>query len=136
MSLFSKFVIAGILFFLGADYEMTSNEVNEVPGLVPGTTVVEETAHFTNGKNELFAFYWQPSAPRDGGPMEAKESWKMEVLGQQATVSETSMFHGREQRVLVAHIPLKDPEAVLMIYSPDMGRMEFENVLRTLRRQD
>lgn len=133
MSILGEWLIAGILFVLGGDYELVRHDRGQVAGLVPGTTVVEETAHWRSGEKNLFAFYWEPRAPRDGGPMVAEETWTVQALEREVEVTETSMFFGSEQRVLVTHIPLKDPEAVLMIYSPEMSRTEFERVLQGLK---
>ena len=130
---FAEFVVAGLLFVLSSDYELIRHEKQRVDGLVPGTTVLEETAHWSSGEKNLFAFYWQPTAPRDGGPMVAEESWKVGALGREVDVTETSMFFGIEQRVLVSHIRLEDPEALLLLYSPEMTRPEFEGMLEKLR---
>lgn len=130
---FAEFVIAGLLFVLAGDYELVRHEQQQVAGLIPGTTVSEETAHWSNGETNLFAFYWEPTAPRDGGPMVAEESWTVRALEQEVSVTETSMFFGTDQRVLVSHIRLENPEALLLLYSPEMTRPEFEGVLQRLK---
>lgn len=128
-----SWLFAGLLVLLSPDFTQVRHETKSYEGLIPGTQVVEDSAHWRSGRGEFFAFFWRPRPARDNGPMVAEESWTVEVLGRQASVSRTSMFFGVESEVLVAHLELE--EGFLMIYSPDLQREQFEKILRGLNFQ-
>ena len=121
-----------LVFQLPASWEETRRDKGTVPGLIPGTHVEEATAAWrgTQGE-ELYAFYWKPSAPRPGGPMAVTRSWKRSVAGREVTVSETSQFLGSHQEVLVTHLAL--PDAQVMIYGRNVGDNFFNATLDSLR---
>ena len=67
--------------------------------------------------------------------MAIRQSYPVTVLGQQTKLIETSMFFGREQQVFVTHVSLEEPKAVLMIYSPNLEREEFTDLITSLKRR-
>ena len=105
---------------------------------LPGPPGLEATEEFRSWKGkpgqELFVFYWEPRAPRPGGPMVSADQWKESVAGQTVTVHETSQFMGRPQRVLVAHLTFQSPEAQAMIYGTGLSRPEFSAILAKVAR--
>lgn len=121
------FVLAGLLVILGPDFTQMSNTSEPMEGLIPGTRVVEDAAHWQSPEGDLYGFCFRPYPARDRGPMVAVESWKVEVAGTTAELSRTSMFFGVEQEVLVAH--WKTEEAQWMFYSPNLSRGSFEEIL-------
>ena len=58
------------------------------------------------------------------------------VAGQDTKIIETSMFMGRQQRVLVAHLGFKDQKASAMIYAVGVDRREFESILAGITRAE
>lgn len=124
-----------LLFQLPESWQETRRERAQVPGLIPGTSVEEATAAWkgTHGE-ELYAFYWKPSAPRPGGPLVAVRSWKRAVAGQEVTVTETSQFLGSHQQVLVTHLSV--PGAQVMIYGRGLSDSFFNATLDSVRLAD
>jgi hypothetical protein len=111
-------------------YQLRSSttETFPLPG-PPGMTTKEEFRSWVApGGRELYAFYWTPY-PRDLGPMKIAAEFPTRVAGQDTRIIETTMFMGREQRVLVAHLGFPDVKGSAMVYASGMDRKEFEAIL-------
>jgi hypothetical protein len=63
--------------------------------------------------------------------MAKEESWPVEFLGKDVKVTKTTMFMGQKQEVLVLQCNL-DKSALLMIYSKDMTKEEFHDMLGSI----
>jgi len=66
--------------------------------------------------------------------MVEEASWQYKFLGEEARVTRTVMFMGQEQRVLVVHLK-PDKKTQLMIYSKDMNKEEFHEMLNKMRKK-
>jgi hypothetical protein len=111
----------------------STTESFPIPG-PPGTTTKEEFRSWVApGGRELYVFYWTPY-PRDLGPMAAAAEFPARAAGQETTIIETTMFMGRKQRVLVAHLGFPDVEGSAMIYTTGVDRQEFATILAGLAR--
>lgn len=86
-------------------FTRVDDTTEEIPSPIPGQPPHrEDFRSFTGPAGEgLYFFHWDGHPSRDRGPMAVETSWDAEVAGQQAKVSQTTMFFGVEQRVLVAH---------------------------------
>lgn len=131
----TEWVVAFLMVILPADYQQIRLDVETREGLIPGTEVRETQAHWKAQDKDIFLFLYEPFPDRDGGPMAISQSYPVKVLGQQTKLLETSMFFGSEQRVLVTHVSLEEPKAVLMIYSPNLEREEFTALVTSLKRR-
>jgi hypothetical protein len=98
-------------------------------------TVQEEFRRWeAPGPRALHLFYWQPRAPRPGGPLHAVAEWAAVLGGQPVRVLETDLFMGRPQQVLVTHLELSTPAAAqLMLYATGLTREEFGAILAAVR---
>jgi hypothetical protein len=111
----------------------STTESFPIPG-PPGMTTNEEFRSWAApGGRELYVFYWTPY-PRDLGPMASAAEFPARVAGQGTSIVETTMFMGREQRVLVAHLAFPDVKGSAMIYATGMDRKEFEAILAGIAR--
>lgn len=109
----------------------TDRVSNPIPDQKPTTQTFVEV---TKEEKKAYIFYWGGPSMRDLGPMAAKESWQHKFLGEEASVTRTKMFMGQEQEVLVLHHkPTKDTQ--LMIYSKDMNKDEFHEMLDKMRKK-
>ena len=129
-------LLAFLIFNLSPEWEQTRTgcETVDVTAGPPGQKGEECTAAWKKGGAELYAFVWKPFPPRDGGPMVAAEEMKGSLLGEDITVTRTSMFFGTEQEVLVAGLGTKDPEAQILIYARNLSPEEFQIILSSVER--
>ncbi len=128
-------LVAILSLTLPSEYVLRSNRMQSfpLPG-PPGTTTKEEFRSWVApGGREVSLFYWTPSA-RDLGPMQVVSRFPARVAGQDTAIIETSMFMGRAQRVLVAHLGFPDQPASAMIYAVGMDRQAFALLLAGLER--
>lgn len=130
-------LVAILSLTLPSEYRPRSNTTQSfpVPG-PPGMTTNEEFRSWVApGGKELYVFYWAPY-PRDLGPMAIAAEFPARVAGQDTKIIETSMFMGRKQRVLVAHLGFEDRKASAMIYAVGVDRREFESILAGISRAE
>jgi hypothetical protein len=116
-------------------YQLRSSTTESfpIPG-PPGMTTTEEFRSWVApGGRELYVFYWTPY-PRDLGPMAIAAEFPARVAGQDTRIIETTMFMGRKQHVLVAHLGFPDLNGSAMIYATGMGRDEFAAILAGISR--
>ena len=119
---------------LPSDFERVTDSRQEVPGLVPGTTVTEHQMSWRNSQGaHLHAFYWKPYPPRPGGPLVAEEEWDDKFCGLDVKVVSASQFLGSSTPALVTHLRLSQPECVIMLYSRDLDRQTFHDILSKAR---
>lgn len=120
---------------LPPEYRAADTRVDTFP--VPGPPGLETTEEFRSwnapGGRSVYLFQWTPY-PRDLGPMKVAAEWPVRVAGQETRIIETSMFMGRQQRVLVVHLAGGKPRASAMIYAVGVARPEFESILAGVRR--
>ena len=129
--MFTTWVVAVLSLSLPPDYALVGNTSERIARQgPPGLYAAEEFRSWQapGGKN-LYLFYWQPAPPRDLGPMAIASQQPVTVAGQQTAIVETSMFMGRQQKVLVTYLKFADPEARAMIYADGLTVAEFEALL-------
>jgi hypothetical protein len=128
-------LVAILSLTLPSEYQLRSNTTQSFP--LPGPPGMKTSEEFRSwvapGGRELYFFYWTPY-PRDLGPMAVESEHPVHVAGQDTTIIETSMFMGRKQRVLVAHLGFKDQRGSAMIYAVGIDRAEFESLLAGVTR--
>ena len=130
-------VVAILSLSLPAEYRIadSTSERLALPG-PPGLYATQEFRAWNAPGKSLYLFYWVPRAPRDLGPMTAVGEWPAHVAGHETRIIETSMFMGRQQRVLVAHLQFGPPESSAMIYARGLDRREFASILAGIKRRD
>lgn len=120
-------------FSIDPNYNVTRVNGKSLPSLIPEAKPTSQfTIEVTRNGKKAFIFYWDGPPVRDLGPMAKKESWPVKFLGKDATITETSLFMGQKQEVLVLHCKLSKYTPV-MIYSRDMSREEFDEMLASIR---
>lgn len=120
---------------LPAEYRLVDSTSERIPlAGPPGYSATQEFRSWqAPGEKALYLFEWQPYPPRDLGPMKSERDWPVVVAGQQANISETSLFMGRPQRVLAVHLSCKHPEGRAMIYATGIGLDEFRGILGNVK---
>ena len=122
-------------FTIAEEYMVTNTSKESLPGPIsdqnPTTQIFVEV---TRCEKKAYIFYWDGHPHRNLGPMAEKESWQFKFLGEVGNVTRTSMFMGQEQEVLVVHLRYDD-KTQLMIYSKDMNKDEFHEMLGKMRRK-
>lgn len=116
-------------------YQLRSSTTESfpLPG-PPGMTTREEFRSWVApGERQLYVFYWTPY-PRDLGPMATAAEFPARVAGQDTKIIETTMFMGRKQRVLVAHVGFPDRHGSAMVYAAGINREEFAAILGGIAR--
>jgi len=99
-----------------------------IPGQKPVTQLYMVLAR---SEKEAYLFYWDGLPWRDFGPMQEHESWTAKFLDGEVKIVRTTMFMGEQKEVLVLHH--KFPKnGRLMIYSKDMSKDEFHEMLSTM----
>jgi hypothetical protein len=132
----SEHVIAGLAFAVPVGYTLKSSTEERVPVPIPGAPpTVEHFRRFEDGAGHgLHLFAWDGTPVRDRGPMVVAEKWDATVGGEKATVSLTSTFFGREQRVLVAHFAGPAPKRDrYLIYTTLVDKAAFGALLASAR---
>lgn len=130
----TAWLIAMITLCLPPEYMPVGNKSERVERRgPPGLYATEEFRSWRTPEGKaVVLFYWVPTAPRDLGPMVAARRHPAVVAGQTTEILETSLFMGREQRVLVTHLRFADPESRAMIYADGLTVAEFEALLASL----
>lgn len=108
-----------------------------MPWAPAGTATREEFRRWeAPGGRALNFTCWQPTVPRDGGPMHAVAEWPAAVAGQPVRVYETDEFMGTRQRVLVTylHFSVPQPGGHAMLVGWGLSRAEFMAVLAGVQR--
>ena len=120
---------------IAQDYQVTRSSKESISSPIPDQKPTTQI-HVEVTKNGKIAhiFYWNGHPYRDLGPMVEEESWQYKFLGEEARVTRTVMFIGQEQRVLVVHLK-PDKKTQLMIYSKDMNKEEFHEMLNKMRKK-
>lgn len=117
---------------IGQEYEVTNTRKKSIASPIseekPTTQIFVEV---TKSEKKAYIFYWDGHTIRDLGPMAEKDSWLYKFLGEDASITRTTMFMGQEQEVLVLHHK-PDKDTQLMIYSKDMNKEEFQEMLGKL----
>lgn len=130
MLLLEAWLIAFLTFSLPPDWKQTHSACETIQEPT-GQAVEECFASWVYGEKELYAFVWQPQSPisRDRGPMAVAEEIKGQLLGQDITISRTSMFFGKQQEVLVAGVDTETPKGRILIYARNVSPREFQTLL-------
>jgi hypothetical protein len=121
--------IGAIRFSLPPEFSLVSNQSGTEFTPWHEQVTEEFRSWETPDGKALHAFYWVPVAPRPGGPMVVANSYPAVVAGKDMTISETSMFMGKSQRVLVLHLDLSGAGSRALIYSEGMLLQEFRSLL-------
>lgn len=120
-------------FSIDPNYNVTRVSRENLPNPIPeAEPTAQITVEVTRNAKKALIFYWDGPPVRDLGPMMKKESWPAKFLGKDATITQTSFFMGQKQEVLVLHCKLSKYTPV-MIYSKNMSREEFEEMLASMR---
>lgn len=118
---------------IAQEYIVTNTSKESLPGPIPDQNPTTQIfVEVTRSEKKAYIFYWDGHPHRDLGPMVEKESWQFKFLGGDVNVTRTSMFMGQEQEVLVVH-HRPDEKTQLMIYSKDMNKDEFHEMLGKMR---
>jgi len=111
------------------EYKVTNTSRESISGPIPDQQPTTQIfVEVTKNDKKAYIFYWDGHPYRDFGPMAEKESWSFKFFGENANITKTTMFMGQEQEVLVLHHK-PDEQAQLMIYSKDMNKEEFHEML-------
>lgn len=136
-ALTTTWAILGLTLSLPRAYTQVQSSADAKPLIrpaIPGAQVEETFSSWRGPKGQaLFAYYWVPYPPHDGGPIESVKEWREAILGESVSIRETKRFMGSEQTVLVAALHPKNPEGTFMIYAKGMSRGEFTRILKSLR---
>lgn len=117
-------------------YKVTNTSKESISGPIPDQKPTTQVfVELTGNEKKAYLFYWDGTPYRDLGPMSELESWKTEFMDGEASVTRTKMFMGQEQEVLVLHHKLTQTERV-MVYSSDMNRDEFHELLRNIQQKN
>ncbi len=103
-----------------------------IPGKKPTTQVYME---ITGNEKKAYLIYWDGTPSRDLGPMLEIDSWNTVFMGGETRVTKTKMFMGQEQEVLVLHYKISRTER-LMVYSSDMNKDEFHELIGNIKRNE
>ncbi len=128
-------LVAILSLTLPAEYRLGDSRSERFP--LPGPPGLHTSEEFRSwnapsGKS-VYLFYWSP-LPRDLGPMVVAAEWPARAAGQDTRIIETSIFMGRPQRVLVAHLAFSAPRSSAMVYAVGLERRDFESILAGLKR--
>lgn len=119
-------------FSIGPEYIVTRTSRKSIPSPIPDAEPTRQiTIEVAKEQKKAHIFYWNGSLVPDLGPLVKEESWPVKFLGKDAKVTKTTMFMGQTQEVLVLHCDL-DKSAPLMIYSKDMTKEEFHDMLGSI----
>jgi len=127
---------AGLTFTLPAGFTLKDSTEEKVASPIPGAPpTVEHFRSFVNAAGQgLYLFYWDGIPVRDRGPMVVAEKWETTVGGEKATISLTSTFFGKAQRVLAAHFAGPPPARNrYLIYTTLIDKAAFETLLGSAR---
>ncbi len=120
---------------IAQEYKVTNTGRESIFGPIPDQKPTTEIfVEVTRSDKKAYIFYSDGHPYRDHGPMVEKESWHFKFLGEDVKIKRTTMFMGREQEVLVVH-HRPDEKTWLMIYSKDMNKEEFHEMLGKMRRK-
>ena len=120
---------------IAQEYNVTNTSRESISGPIPDQKPTTQIfIEVTRDNKKAYIFYWDGHLYRDLGPMAEKESWHFKFLGEDAKITRTTMFMGKEQEVLVVH-HRPDEKTRLMIYSKDMDKEEFQELLGKMRRK-
>ncbi len=130
----NTWIIALLSFSLPPEYALVGNTSERIERHGPPGQFATQEFRSWQAPGDKFAalFYWEPSAPRDGGPMVIAGRTPAVVAGQKTAIIETSMFMGITQRVLVTHLNFTQPTATVMIYAKGLSIEEFRAMLANL----
>jgi hypothetical protein len=129
-----------LIFQIPSGFKQASDIQEKITSPIPGGKPILESFRSYQGEagEGIYFFHWDGFPPRDRGPMVTEQTWEIVVAGQKASVSQTSMFFGVQQRVLTAHFEGKNGHRYLIYMktadpkiAPD--RTRFLAILDTIR---
>ena len=119
-------------FSIGPEYTVTRTGRKSIPNPIPDAEPTRQvTVEVARDHKKAHIFYWVGRPVRDLGPMVKEESWPVEFLRKDAKVIKTTRFMGQKQEVLVLQCNF-EKSALLMIYSRDMTKEEFHDMLGSI----
>jgi len=127
---------AGLGFALPAGFTLKDSTSDKVDSRIPGAppTVEQFRSYVDAAGHGLYFFHWDGFDIRDRGPMVVAEKWETTVGGEKATISLTSTFFGKAQRVLAAHFAGPPPARNrYLIYTTLIDKAAFETLLGSAR---
>ena len=117
------------------EYKVTNTSRESISSPIPDQKPTTRLfVEITRNDKTAYIFYWDGHPYRDLGPMVKKESWQFKFLGQDVNITRTTMFMGQDQEVFVVHHK-PDEYTQLMIYSKDMTKKEFQEMLSKMRKK-
>ena len=120
---------------IAQEYKVTNTSKESIASPIPNQTPTTQIfVELTKNEKKAYIYYWDGHPYRDLGPMSEKESWQCEFLGELASVTQTTMFMGQEQEILVLQYK-PDTNTRLMIYSKDMNKAEFHEMLGKMHKK-
>lgn len=118
-----------------AEYDVTNIRRESIPSPIPEQKPVAQlNMVLSRNEKEAYIFFWDGMPLRDLGPLQEQESWKTNFLGGESSVIRTTMFMGQQQEVLVLHHQFAE-NGRLMIYSKDMSKDEFHEMLSKMSKK-
>jgi hypothetical protein len=121
-------------FSISPEYTVTRTSRESIPSPIPiAKPTTQLSVEITKDAKKASILYWDGHPARDLGPMVEKDSWSVTFLGKDATIAQTSVFMGHRNEVLVLHSKLDN--TWVMIYSEDMTKEEFNEMLTKLRKK-
>lgn len=126
----------GLAFSVPDGFKQRDERSDKTPSLIPGgAPTTESFRSYQNATGDgLYLFHWDGMPTRDRGPMAAAESWEARIDGVTARVTLTSMFFGRQQKVLVAHFGApSEAEHRYLIYTTLTDKAAFGALLSSIR---
>jgi len=120
---------------IAAEYKVTNITREGISSPIPEQKPITQL-HMVLARNEkkAYLFFWDGFPWRDFGPMQEHESWKAMFLDGEVRIIRTTMFMGQQQEVLVLHHQFPE-NGRLMIYSKDMSKDEFHEMLSTMQKK-
>lgn len=136
---------------LGMELELAPPERNAGPPAMPryfriavedswswagGADGPGETVEAGKRSRSIELRIWHPQAPYPGGAMVAALTHSGRIAGHTVTVTETSVFMGLPQHVLVTGFSLATPESQVQLYAHGIGLADFSAILESIQVHD
>ena len=120
---------------IAQEYKVTNTSRESISGPIPDQRPTTQFfVEVTRNGKKAYIFYWDGHPYRDLGPMAEQETWQFKFLGEDAQITRTTMFMGKKQEVLVIHYR-PDEKTQLMIYSKDMNKDKFHDMLGKMQKK-
>ena len=93
----------------------------------------QEKVWRASGQRELHISAWSKYPTSDGGVMVAAQQWEIVVAGQKTFLTQTRIFQGSANRVLVTGIKGAGQDSRYRIYTRNVPRSQLTSILSTMK---